>query len=208
MAVAHAVYEVLRLARLLLRSRRFVTQKVLHTSDTPHQIALGTGVAMFVALLPLVGLQTVIAIAVAAVVRANKAVCVPIVWITNPVTMGPIYAGCYALGRVLTSRAQTPGEQGFDIEHMVNDHLGTYEGWGRFIDPGFWRDLMRLLLEFGVDLWLGCALVGGVLAIISYFVARWGVTAFRERHRQRVLRRNLFRAQLKKTRITATHESA
>lgn len=185
------------MARLVLRARKFVARKVLHTTDTPHQIALGAGVAMFIALLPIPGLQTVVAIFIAALVRANKAVCVPIVWITNPVTMGPIYASCYALGRFVTASNRAAGHT-LDVANRVNAHIGQYAGWGRFIDHDFWRDLLRMLLDFGVDLWVGCAIVGGVLAIISYFLARWGVFALREHHRQRVLRRNLFIAERRK----------
>ena len=44
-------------SRYWLRARRFVTQKVLHTNDSPHAIALGTAIATFVAFLPLIGLQ-------------------------------------------------------------------------------------------------------------------------------------------------------
>ena len=64
---------------------------------------------MVIAFLPLVGFQTAIAIGLAALFRANKAVCVPIVWITNPLTLVPIYGGCLALGGwILASPIQEP----------------------------------------------------------------------------------------------------
>jgi len=83
------------------KTRYFFYKRVLHADDTPHRIALGAGVAMLVAFSPTVGFQTVIAIALATLLRANKVVCIPIVWITNPLTILPIYGACWDLGRTL-----------------------------------------------------------------------------------------------------------
>ena len=41
---------------------------------------------------------------------ANKAVCIPIVWITNPFTLVPIYGACFGLGRVVMSSPAGNGE--------------------------------------------------------------------------------------------------
>lgn len=195
-------------ARVILRTRKFIAQRVLHTSDTPHQVALGVGAATFVAMLPIPGLQTVVAIAAAALLRANKAVCVPVVWLTNPVTMGPIYASCYALGRFILRGGPPAADAAPDVEHVVSLHLGGHPGWGHVLEIGFWRDLSGVLLDFGADLWVGCLAVGVVSAVASYVLARWGVSAFREHHRRRVLRRSLFRAQLKQAKVTRTSEPA
>ena len=66
------------MSRFWFKARKFLAQKVLHADDTPHEIALGAGIAMWVAFLPLIGLQTVIAVSLAALFRANKAICFPI----------------------------------------------------------------------------------------------------------------------------------
>ena len=170
-----------------LRLRKFVGQKVLHTDDTPHAIALGTALAVFVAFLPLVGIQMVVAIGLAALFRANKAVCVPVVWITNPVTMGPIYFGCYEVGRLVVPTAWSGNELGLArlIENAKTASL---------LDPTFWRDALWALAGAGIDLWIGCVIVGAVFSVAGYFISRAGVIAYRERRRQRMLRRTLFRA--------------
>ena len=95
------------------RTRRFIALKVLHTDDTPHAVALGAAIATVIAFLPLLGFQTVISIGIAAMFRANKAICVPIVWITNPFTWGPIYFGCFSLGRLVL-----PGGNGTHRESL------------------------------------------------------------------------------------------
>jgi len=170
------------------RIRRLILHNVLHADDTPHAIALGVALAMVVAFLPLIGLQTVIAIGLAALCRANKAVCVPIVWITNPFTAVPIYGACYALGRwimpleVVSSETDALAKLGESPQHVD------------LFDLAMWKGLFDRLCGMGMELWLGSLIVGVILATASYFVSRWAVVRYRERRRQRVLRRNLFRA--------------
>ena len=190
------------MARYVMRARRFIAHNILHADDTPHRIALGVGIAMWIGLLPLIGFQTVIAVACAAVFRANKAVCVPVVWVTNPLTMVPIYGSCLAFGRFLLSLGKTSAHSAIDIEAQISSHLGAHEGLGRFLSLEFWGAAGRLLIGFGAELWLGCVIVGLVLAVASYFLSRWGVVAMRDRHRQRVLRRSMFRARLKGAKVT------
>ena len=81
------------------RVRRFVLRSLLHTDDPPHELALGVAIGVFVTFTPTVGFQMVLTVFLAWLLRANKAVGVPIVWITNPATIIPIYYSCYVVGR-------------------------------------------------------------------------------------------------------------
>ncbi len=173
-----------------LRMRRLLGQRVLHTDDTPHAIALGAGLATLVAFLPLVGFQTVIAISLAALFRANKAICVPIVWITNPFTIIPVYGACFGLGRFALASSATADEV------VVLNRLQRQHETG-LLEPSLWSEWLDRLANFSVELWAGCAIVGTVGGVAAYFLVRRGVVAYRERRRQRVLRRNLFRTNLK-----------
>lgn len=187
------------MARHVLRLRRFVAQKVLHTDDTPHAIALGAGIATFITFLPLVGLQTVIAVSLAALFRANKAVCIPIVWITNVFTMVPIYGACLALGRfVLASPSATD-------EAAVLAALRQQQQTG-FFDLAFWTGLWHRLAGAGLELWVGCTIVGVVLGVTAYFFALRGVVTYRERRRQKILRRNLLRSIRKSGKVARQSE--
>jgi len=182
------------LARYWFRLRRFVANKVLHTGDTPHVIALGSAIAVLVAFLPLVGCQTFVAIGIAALFRANKAVCIPIVWITNPLTMWPIYYGCFALGRFVLPTATPASEEG--LQRLIE-----FTKSGHFFNVQYWADLFRLLAGVGVELWVGGMIVGVVGGLISYSLVRSGVVAYRERRRQRLLRRSVFQARRTRERI-------
>ena len=190
------------MTRYFRRARRFILHNVLHADDTPHAIALGVGIAMVIAFLPLVGFQTAIAIGLAALFRANKAVCVPIVWITNPLTLVPIYGGCLALGRwILASPIQ---EQDAEAMAKMEQHEQTFH----IFELQFWTDLFQFLVGLGIELWLGCAIVGVTFGVISYIVAHRGVAIYRERRRLRVLRRNLFRAHAKKNKLASDDGAA
>ena len=170
------------------KARKVLAQKVLHTNDTPHAIARGASIATFVAFLPLVGFQTVIAIGLAALARANKAICIPIVWITNPLTLWPIYGACFALGRLIIPNPTTTDET------VVISELERQQTVG-FFEPAYWKGLFGSLAFISLELWVGCLLVGFVSAVISYVLFHRGVTAYRERRRQKILRRSLLRSQ-------------
>lgn len=183
------------MARHILRTRKFLIQKILHADDTPHAIALGAAVATFVAFLPLVGLQTVISISLAAALRANKAVCIPIVWITNPFTLVPIYGACFGLGRwVMASPQHTDSA-------VVLNELGQQQQLN-ILTQEFWRDFFSRLAGLGLELWVGCAIVGVVLGAASYLAALWGVSAYREKRRLRLLRKSLLRSKPDSIQVT------
>ncbi len=161
---------------------------------------MGAAIATVIAFLPLVGFQTMIAIGIAALFRANKAICIPIVWVTNPFTMGPIYGGCFALGRFIL-----PGDGDGQIDSLPR--LIELAKSGSIMDMQFWADLLQVMLAIGVELWFGCAVVGIVLGIVSYMVMRQGVISYREKRRQRLLKRSLFRSKLQQDKVVRQTES-
>ncbi|MFT7235199.1 MAG: hypothetical protein ACI9QV_000771 [Methylophagaceae bacterium] len=60
-------------------------------------IAFGLAVGLFVAFMPILG-QMFVAAALAILVRVNLPIAVMAVWVTNPVTIAPIYFFSYRLG--------------------------------------------------------------------------------------------------------------
>lgn len=192
------------MTRYRRKARKFLMHNVLHADDTPHRIALGVGLATLVAFLPLIGVQTVIAVALAAMFRANKVVCIPVVWITNPITWLPVYGACSALGRVLLPASASAAEQTAALEE-----LSSSGGISQFFSLAFWGDLFGRLTNLSAELWLGCALVGIVGGIVAYFASRWAVVAYREKHKHVIARRRarIFRAKARRAR-RATREPA
>ena len=83
------------------RISRFIVRRILHTDDTPSRIARGAAIGIFVAWLPLIGLQMLLTLGLSFILRANKLVGLPVVWISNIFTLGPIYYPSYLLGSAM-----------------------------------------------------------------------------------------------------------
>jgi uncharacterized protein (DUF2062 family) len=110
--------------------------------------SLAVAVGMFCAFIP-VPFQMVIAALLAILLRVNILVAVPIVWISNPVTMPPMFFFCYLLGAKM---------------------LGIEPGHFHFELSFEW--LTSGLLHIWQPFLLGCFTVGLVLAVLSYLLVR------------------------------------
>ena len=172
------------------QARKFVFHRILHADDTPHRIALGVGLAVFVAFTPTLGLQTVLALAIATALRANKAVCVPLVWITNPATAVPVYWFCWRVGSGILDG---PGAANPDQVLDRMSAAASLSSVTQLFQWSFWSAVGTMILELGSELWLGCCLIGLVCGGVSYFATRWGVTNYRRRRNERKMRRNAAR---------------
>jgi len=132
--------------------------------DPPHKIALGMALGIFVGFLPIMGIQMAVVLPFALLFRANKACAIAGVWITNPVTVIPIYYLNYRVGLLF-----------LDYQHMT---------WAMFEDL-FAAVTMHKFLRLGEAILV--PLVGGgfVLAVVfsipTYFVTRSLVIRARER---------------------------
>ena len=159
------------------RVKRFFIFRVLHVNDTPHRIALGVAIGIFVTWTPTIGFQMLLTVALAWLLRANKLVGVPFVWISNPLTMVPIYLPNFALGRwLLRNNYESP-----DFAKALTVGGGSWlEAWLNRTSA-WWSETMKVF----APLWLGSLIVGLVLGVTTYFLIRYAVVAYR-RHREHV----------------------
>lgn len=147
------------------RGSREGWRRVIRLEGSPRAIAMGLAIGIVVGFSPTVGLQMILAAFLASMVRANPAPAIMAVWITNPVTIPPIYAATYYLGRQFW--AGRPIDIHAELSGLVHDlsRFEFYEVVAQF----------RKLLELGVDvlvpMFIGGAIVGGILALISYPIA-------------------------------------
>lgn len=156
------------------RTKRFIKYRVLHVDDTPHRIALGVAIGCFLAWTPTIGLQMVLVVLLAAMLRANKLVGVPFVWISNPLTIIPIYYPNYWLGCKLSGSTamRTPQAWREMISPIFNESLGW---WGAM------RELLKLSMEIAVPLWIGSVLIGLFVGGMAYWATYTGVVQYRKR---------------------------
>jgi uncharacterized protein (DUF2062 family) len=121
-----------------------------------HSVAKAFAIGLFVAWLPIPG-QMVVAAFAALYLRANLAISVALVWITNPLTWVPLFYFAYRVGLGITGL--TPPAQNFNF---------TYE------------NAMIHLDALWAPLFLGSLLLSSVCATTGYFgiqyLWRWYVT--------------------------------
>lgn len=148
---------------------RFIVDKILGVHDSPHRIALGVAIGIFITWTPTIGFQMALTVFLATILRANKVVGVPIVWLSNPATLW-IYIPNYLLGcwllqedpstdRLIASLAQAFG---------LNDN-GIKE---RFFV------LIQTLWDVLAPLMLGSVIIGAILGAICYVATYQGVLAY------------------------------
>jgi uncharacterized protein (DUF2062 family) len=64
----------------------------------PHEISLGMAIGVFIAITPTIPFHTVLAVALAALLRGSKLAAALGVWVSNPLTIPFFYYGSYRLG--------------------------------------------------------------------------------------------------------------
>lgn len=156
--------------------KRFFIYRVLHVDDTPHRIALGLAIGIFITWTPTMGLQMVLTILLATLMRANKFVGVPFVWISNPVTAVPLYGMNYFIGTCVL-----PGDYSLaKFTDSVSHAVFAGGSWTEKI-AAWWS----ATIDFFWPLWIGSVLVGLVLAVVTYFAIRYAVVEGRRRWHRR-----------------------
>lgn len=154
---------------LLQRIERFFIYRIFSLNDTPHRIALGVAIGIFITWTPTIGIQMVLTVALSWLLGANKLVGAPFVWISNPATIFPIYGPNYWVGcKVLGSdfRGLTALENAITFNGGFIDRI---QAWFEATQAIFW------------ELWVGSLIVGLVLAIITYFAMYRMIVVYRRR---------------------------
>ena len=131
--------------RRLQRSLQWIWQQ----EGTPGQRARGLAAGIFCGCFPIFGLQTLVGIALASVVRGNHLLAAAGTWISNPFTYLPLYWFNYRIGSLLLG----PGRQwpGFDALHRDD------------ISQMGWSMISRLML--------GSSITGAVCAALGWWLS-------------------------------------
>lgn len=140
-----------RLGQMLVRLRQL--------EGNPHHLALGMAIGVFVSITPIIPFQTVVAIALAFVVRGSKSAAVLGTWLSNPLTIPVVYLANYKLGCIL---------------------LGYQNSLDRIAFHSF-SELMALGLEVTWAMIVGGAMIGAVLGVLFYFITLRAVVSFRRK---------------------------
>ncbi|MFC1812622.1 DUF2062 domain-containing protein [Thermodesulfobacteriota bacterium] len=143
--------------RIKEKLREFIkTFKTLQ--GDPHYIAVGMAVGIFVSITPTIPFHTVLAIALAFILRGSKPAAAIGVWFCNPITLPLFYMGSYKAGMLILGKS-IPLD--FEFEHFT--------------------ELMGLGLEVTIAMITGGVILGVIPGIAAYFITRKMVVVVRSR---------------------------
>ncbi len=169
---------------------RFVKFRVLHVDDSPHRIAMGVALGLFTGYLPPLWFHIILVLSVAAILRANKFVALTFIWVSNPFTFIPIYYPNYLLGRSILSwlrpeQRLAAGEIAAMFENFSFGKIVT-----GISTPQFWSRLGSLTVQVGLEMTIGGIIIGGIIAVASYFgtrkLVRWYRAKYPHRHKNSI----------------------
>jgi uncharacterized protein len=80
---------------------RKALQVLLHVEDTPHRIALAFGIGIWIAFCPLLGVHTIMALAIAFAFRLSRVAILLGAYVNNPWTLAPLFLAGTVVGCVL-----------------------------------------------------------------------------------------------------------
>jgi uncharacterized protein len=173
--------------RRMMRRGKVLFLRILRINDSSSRLALGAAVGIFVAMTPTIGLQMLIVLLLLLVIPGNKAAGLPVVWITNPATMVPLYTFNYWVGAKLTGQANLR-----DIKDNLRAVIDHYPGIRAFFaSPGewladlqVWFDLVwTAMKDVMMPLWVGSLVVGLVAGATSYVIFYYLIEFYRRKLR-------------------------
>lgn len=154
--------------RFGLRTLRYYYHRLVRMRSTPQAIARGIAIGIFFGCLPMFGLQMILSLTVATLLRGYRIAAAAATWISNPFTYFPLYAFGFQVGRALLGYSHlTFPEEGIP---SLN-HLSTLGG------------------DFLSALFFGSIVVGAVSSLCSYWGCLYLIQRARQQAKQRRRRR-------------------
>ena len=152
---------------------------VLHSRAPVSEVSLGVAVGIFMGFTPTVGVQMYLVAIVWTIYRYvfgkhfTLPVGVAMVWISNPLTMGPMYYLFLVTGYIL-----------FDVQHAISyqhfaESLGKISQTGDILDK-IAKGAHFLLVELGWPMVIGSFVYAVPFSIISYYISKYLVTSHRK----------------------------
>ncbi|MBU1001343.1 MAG: DUF2062 domain-containing protein [Proteobacteria bacterium] len=159
------------------RWARYRYLRVMRMNATPHSIAMGMAIGVFVGFLPIVPLQSSLTVVLCLPLRGNLVVGFMGTWISNPFNWVPFYYFLYFVGKAMVP---------WDVPEV---EIEQFKLMLQTLDVRQFTSFGKDLLEcFKVMLIAGVAM-GGPVSIPTYILTRKLVVRYRKRRALRLLKK-------------------
>ena len=142
---------------------RHLITRFKQLNGDPHYVALGMAIGVFISVTPTIPFHTVIALALAFILRGSKAAAAIGVWFSNPVTIPLFYKGSYDLGISILGNSAPFGTE---YESIL--------------------ELLKLGADVTIAMITGGVILGILPAIAAYFITRRIFIKLRLRKKSRI----------------------
>ena len=165
---------------------RFIKFRILHANDSPHRIALGVALGIFIAWMPVFGLHILVALGLCIILRANKLAALACVWVSNPFTLVPIYYSDYFIGKAALKSFNLGGATATDAHvRAMFAQFSPGSFFSNLFQVEFWGNMLKLVGEIGYELWVGAIIIGSLISIGAYFLTYYFIVQHRRKSRRR-----------------------
>ncbi len=180
-----ALHQKKKNKRNLLLRLRPVLRWVIKLRSSPRAIAGGLGLGTFIAFTPTVGVQLILAFVIATFFNFNRPAAMIPVWITNPVTVAPIYTFNYWLGMKMWDGPPLSEVSGLFID--IGRTMARLEFWN--IKEQFLA-VLQMGREILLPLLLGSITIGVISGVLVYISSLKLLSFFFTRRSQKRLLNN------------------
>lgn len=154
--------------RSFRRSVLYLTKRIMRIAATPHAVALGVAIGVFVTFIPVPGLHIVLAVALAWPMAGNLVASALGTAIGNPLTFPFIWGATYELGQAILRFGEPGAAAPIELGHAMLD----------FRLAELWEPLLKPMVVGGLPL-------GVLFSLVSYVLTRWAVARFQGRRAPR-----------------------
>jgi uncharacterized protein (DUF2062 family) len=167
-------------ASLDLVGLRRLLQVLFPIQSSSSRIAMGVSIGVVIAFTPTIGFQMGLALVVASMFNASRLASVVCVWITNPLTMGPVYALAYAVGCPFWRGSSDVGLS--QLSQTIGGGANPFSIGDVF---SAFHSIYSLGTELYVPMFLGGLIMGAIAGSLCYFPSKSIVSYGRKSLRQR-----------------------
>jgi len=135
-------------------------------NDTPHAVALGVSLGIFIGFTPTVGFQLILVALIGTLIKANRIIALILCWVSNPITFIPLYYVYYWFGAKLLNISSEKVWSFGNFQTKIDSFMVNLE------QMGYWTSMNQLGSEIFKPLLWGSMVIALVLALPLYPITR------------------------------------